>query len=152
MLVDETPASHQDAPKAKTEADRAGSIAAGLSLLSYRGGLEDRQSRLRAVWFALRWSMICGSPTRISRPLRARMLHALFDAVSPDLTVRLAEHEASGNGHQIYGNRMRRQPLRFFDGRLDDRWKSEMAPASAGWPASSPGPCGCGTAIECNGP
>ena len=30
--------------------------------------------------------------------------------------------------HQIYGNRMRRQRLRFADVQLDDGWKSEMAP------------------------
>jgi hypothetical protein len=56
------------------------------------------------------------------------VLHAVFEAASPDLPARLDEPEASGNRHQIYGNRMRRQPLRFADVRLDDGWKSEMAP------------------------
>jgi hypothetical protein len=55
-------------------------------------------------------------------------LRALFQAVSPDLPERLAEPEASGNRHQIYGNRMRRQRLRFADVRLDGGWQSEMAP------------------------
>jgi hypothetical protein len=35
-------------------------------------------------------------------------LRAVFEAVSPDLPARLEETEASGNRHQIYGNRMRR--------------------------------------------
>jgi hypothetical protein len=47
-------------------------------------------------------------------------LSALFEAVSPDLPVRLAEPDASDNRHQIYGNRMRRQRLLFADVRLDD--------------------------------
>jgi hypothetical protein len=55
-------------------------------------------------------------------------LRELFEAISPDLPVRLAEPEASGNRHQIYGNRMRRQRLRFAGVELDDGWKSEMAP------------------------
>jgi hypothetical protein len=55
-------------------------------------------------------------------------LRALFQAVSPDLPERLAEPEASGNRHQMYGNRMRRQRLRFADVRLDGGWQSEMAP------------------------
>ena len=55
-------------------------------------------------------------------------LRALFEAVAPDLPLRLAEPEAKDNRHQIYGNRMRRQRLRFADVRLDNGWKSEMAP------------------------
>jgi hypothetical protein len=42
--------------------------------------------------------------------------------------LRLAEPDASDNRHQIYGNRIRRQRLLFADVRLDDGWKSEMAP------------------------
>jgi hypothetical protein len=55
-------------------------------------------------------------------------LSAVFEAVSPDLPVRLEEPEASRNRHQIYGNRTRRQRLRFADVRLDEGWQSEMAP------------------------
>jgi hypothetical protein len=55
-------------------------------------------------------------------------LSAVFEAASPDLPLRLEEPEASGNRHQIYGNRMRRQRLRFADVQLDNGWKSEMAP------------------------
>jgi hypothetical protein len=55
-------------------------------------------------------------------------LRAVFEAVSPDLPARLEEPEASGNRHQIYGNRMRRRRLRFADVRLDGGWQSEMAP------------------------
>ena len=56
------------------------------------------------------------------------VLHTVFGAAAPDLPARLDEPEESGNRHQIYGNRMRRQRLRFADVRLDDGWKSEMAP------------------------
>jgi hypothetical protein len=55
-------------------------------------------------------------------------LSAFFEAVSPDLPVRLEEPEASGNRHQSYGTRMRRQRLRFADVRRDDGRQSEMAP------------------------
>jgi hypothetical protein len=57
MLVGDTPASHQDAPEAKADADRASSVAADPPVLSHRGGVVGRQSRLRVVWPALPWSM-----------------------------------------------------------------------------------------------
>ena len=56
---------------------------------------------------------ICASSMRTSHPPHARRCGALFEAVSPDLPMRLAEPEAGGNRHQIYGNRMRRQRLAF---------------------------------------
>ncbi|MGE3528403.1 MAG: sulfotransferase [Methyloceanibacter sp.] len=56
-------------------------------------------------------------------------LRRLFASVAPDLSVEFAEPEETGNRHQIYGNRMRRKRLRFADVRLDDGWKTEMAPS-----------------------
>jgi hypothetical protein len=57
-----------------------------------------------------------------------KALYGLLNAISPDLSVRLAEPGANDNRHQIYGNPMRRQRLLFADVRFDDGWKSEMAP------------------------
>jgi hypothetical protein len=67
-------------------------------------------------------------------------LSSLFDAVSPNLSSRLTEPGANDNMHQVYGNRMRRQKMLFADVRLDEGWKSEMAPryrrlaAALSWP------------------
>jgi hypothetical protein len=67
-------------------------------------------------------------------------LSSLFDAVSPNLSSRLTEPGANDNRHQVYGNRMRRQKMLFADVRLDEGWKSEMAPryrrlaAALSWP------------------
>ena len=69
-----------------------------------------------------------------------KALSSLFSAVSPNVSPRLTEPGANDNRHQIYGNRMRRQKLHFADVRLDDGWKSEMAPryrrlaAALSWP------------------
>jgi hypothetical protein len=42
ILVGDTPASDQDAPEAKADADRAGSVAADPPVLSHRGGVVGR--------------------------------------------------------------------------------------------------------------
>jgi hypothetical protein len=55
-------------------------------------------------------------------------LSTLFSVASPDLPAQLTEPGSNDNKHQVYGNRMRRHRLLFADVRLDDAWKSEMAP------------------------
>jgi hypothetical protein len=54
------------------------------------------------------------------------VLLTLFKVVSPDRVLRLTEIGINDNRHQLWGNRMRRQPLTFSDVRLDVRWKAEM--------------------------
>ncbi len=53
---------------------------------------------------------------------------AVFNIISSEGPIRLTEIGANDNRHQLYGSRIRRNRLLFVDVRLDDGWKSEMAP------------------------
>ena len=90
---------------------------------------------MRVVWPALPRSIFAPLLRDVASSPR-EALSALFEAVSPDLPVRLEEPEASVNRHQIYDNRMRRRyrafrdahgykPWKYYHGR--DRW-TELPP------------------------
>ena len=142
MLVGDTPASHQDAPEAKADADRASSVAADPPALSHRGGVVGRQSRLRVVLAGSTLVDICASPTRMSHPPRARRSARCSRPSPPICPCGLKSPRRAATGIRSTATECAVSdcdlPTCGLTGAGNPKWR----PATAGWPPSSHGRCG----------